>query len=338
MNQTKLLRHTFRAQLRVRGFVAAGLTAGLIFAFGLITADFSAWWFDVMPWLRDSSSWVKAQNSWDLFIFVFLGLTVISYAQQLQMVLIDRHNGRVLLALSESELRAAEDPVENMGKRRAALISRRRVVESLLKADPTMYSLVTLSVCFAILGHPLAAAVLAAFVIATIILFPRMQRAFDKYRMPDETDEESGVLESDFAQDAEDSATAAAQLDTAPTDSRNQGERRARRVQNRLERAERNLNDAAERMFMIINRPLIRLKVGWPILTSAAVSVAAIAVLTIHDMGSSGELPERATLLILLLALAGRTCLLAAQNLEDLAFFASMLEGIEESEDGRERL
>ena len=338
MNPTKLLRHTFRAQLRVRGFVAAGLTAGLIFGFGLITADFGAWWFDAMPWLRESSSWVKAQNSWDLFIFVFLGLTLISYGQQLQMVLIDRHNGRVLLALSESELRAAEDPVENMGKRRAALASRRRVVESLLKADPTMYSLVTLVVCFAILGHPYVAAVLAAFAIASVMLFPRMQRAFDKYRIPDETEEESGVVEPKMMPDEEDPATSEARLDIAPTNSRNQRTRGARRMQTRLERAEKNLSDAAERMFMIINRPLIRLKVGWPILTSAAVAVAATAVLTIHDMGSSGELPERATLLILLLVLTGRTCLLAAQNLEDLAFFASMLEGVEESEDGRERL
>jgi hypothetical protein len=91
-------------------------------------------------------------------------------------------------------------------------------------------------------------------------------------------------------------------------------------------------------MFVIINRPLIRLKVAWPILTAAAVSVAAMAVLTIHDMGSAGELPQKATLLILLLALTGRMCLQAAQNLEDLAFFASMLQGVHDSEDGRENL
>jgi len=337
MTETKLLRHTFRAQLRARGLIAAGLTVGLILAFGLITADFSAWWFDAMPWLRNASAWVKAQNSWDLFIFVFLGLTVISYGQQLQMVLLDRHNGRVLVNLSESELRAAEDPLAGMGKRRALLTSRRRVLESLLKSEPTIYSMVTLIVCFAILGHPVAAVVLALFVVISFFLYPVMQRTFDRYRLPDETDEESGVIET--VQPDETSTDDAESRQGATAEQRlSQKERVARRIQSRRDRAERNLRDSAERMFVIINRPLIRLKVGWPILAAAGISVAAMAVLTIHDMGSAGELPERATLLILLLALTSRTCLQTAQNLEDLAFFASMLEGVKHSDDGRENL
>ena len=337
MNEIQLLRRTFRNQLRVRGLLAAGVTAGLVFGFGLITADFSSWWFDAMPWLKSASAWVKDQNSWDLFIFVFLGLTVISYGQQLQMVLLERHNGRVLVELSESELRAQEDQLIEMGKLRSLLTSRRRVLESLLKAEPTIYSLVTLIVCFAVLGHLYVAGVLAVFLLVSYFLYPKMQRSFDQYRIPDENDDESGVLDA-----GETSDTVTARSDDGHGSQQaarlSKKDRVARRSQSRRERAERGLQDSAERMFMIINRPLVRLKVGWPILTSAAVSVAAMAVLTIHDMGSAGELPQKATLLILLLALTGRTCLLAAQSLEDLAFFASMLEGIEQSENGRENL
>lgn len=337
MTQTQLLRRTFRTQLRVRGFIAAGMTAGLILAFGLITADFSAWWFDAMPWLRNTSAWVKDQNSWDLFVFVFLVLTVISYSQQLLMVLFERHNGRVLVELSESELRASKNPLADMGKRRALLMSRRRVLESLLKAEPTIYGVVTLIVCLVILGHPFVAAVLALFVAVSFFLYPHMQRTFDRYRLPDEMDEESGETETLQSSDT-DTDDPEAQHGAKVATQLSHEDRVARRVQSRRERAERNLQDSAERMFMIINRPLIRLKVAWPILTAAAVSVAAMAVLTIHDMGSAGELPQKATLLILLLALTGRMCLQAAQNLEDLAFFASMLQGVHDSEDGRENL
>jgi hypothetical protein len=270
-------------------------------------------------------------------VFVFLGLTVISYGQQLQMVLLDRHNGRVIVKLSESELRASEDPLADMAKRRALLNSRRRVLESLLKAEPTVYSMVTLIVCLMILGHPVAAVVLTLFVIVSFFLYPHMQRTFDRYVLPEEEDEESGAIETVQPSETSTSDPNAQNGVTADTEL-SHTERVARRIQSRRDRAERNLQDSAERMFMIINRPLIRLKVGWPILTAAAASVAAMAALTIHDMGSAGELPQKATLLILLLALTSRTCLQTAQNLEDLAFFASMLEGVKHSEDGREKL
>jgi hypothetical protein len=356
MAQLRQLRRLFRAQLRWRGIFAAGITLLLILAFGLITADFSAWWFDVMPWLTNASRWVKGQNSWDLFVYVFLAVNLFGYVQVIQTTLIDRHNGRVLVHFSEQEVNSESASPESVGKVSALLGARRRALESLFRADPGLYTLAVVVIALLVLGHPIAAVLLIAFAGFLLAYFPRMVKAFTALREPEEGDEsgplvdvenvtEAQVLPQSLEQDRGKAAPA--------TPEQRQARRKALRERRRAasspeqiaereikarERANERLAVSAERMFVIINRPIVRLRIGWPILVAAAVAVSGVAISTVHDMSTAGQLPERGTLLILLLVLASRSCLTLAQYWEDLSFFTASLVLIDESDDGQEIL
>ncbi len=363
MNQLRTLRRLFRTQLRTRGFIAATVTVSLIFGFALITADFHAWWFSTFPWLKSASGWVKAQDSWDLFVYVFLGVTLVGYLQQIQSVLLDRHNGRVLVKLGEDEIAAETFGPESVGKPTALLGSRRRALESLFRADPGVYSLLTLVIALVALGHPFSGAVLIVFAGFLIWYFRRMVKSFTALHDAGENDGEE--QNENLLSDEEDRDDVGQLPATAEPTSGNKPrgraltkeERRARReamltarrlqnseeegaraVERARERAGQRLSQSAERMFTIINRPMVRLRIGWPILVAGAVAVAGVATITIQDMASAGDLPERGTLLVLLLVLTARSCMTLAQYWEDLAFFTASLALIDESATGQEAL
>ena len=357
MNQLKLLRHTFRAQLRARGLISAGLTAGLILALGLITADFSAWWFDVMPWLTSASTWVKSQNSWDLFVYVFIGVNVSGYLLQIQAVLLDRHNGHVLVRLSEQEIDAAAITRGSLGKPSALLGARRRALESLFRSDPGLAALAVLVVALIVLGHPVSAILLACFGAFVVLYFRRMVTVFISLNEPEEGVEsealdggfDTGVETQTLPQVVEPEAIESPELSREERRARRQelrakraamtsSDRETERQQRTRARAEERLTASADRMFMLINRPIVRLRIAWPILVAAAVTVAGVATLTISDMARAGQLPQQGTLLILLLVLASRSCLTLAQHWEDLSFFTASLVRIHESDTGQDTL
>ena len=326
MNELRELRHVFRAQLRARGLLAAATTLTLVFAFGIITADLKSWWFDILPWLTDLSKWVKSQDSWDLFVYVFIGVAVFGNVQKIQSVLLDRYNGRILLQLSESEVEKVSASPRSVSKPANLLGARRRALEALFRSEPGMYSFLVLVVALAILGHPFSALLLVAFGALLFLYFAPMTRRFVALKEPIE--EEGEPLEPLEAE----TELPQSQKQT-PEAMANQEADRDLRLR---ARAQQRLSVSAERLFMLINRPLVRLRIGWPILVGALVTVAGVATFTIHDMASWGQLPERGTLLILLLVLTGRSCLTLSQHWEDLAFFASSLEIINESDTGKE--
>jgi hypothetical protein len=111
-----------------------------------------------------------------------------------------------------------------------------------------------------------------------------------------------------------------------------------RKIEIRRERAQSNLDNAAERIFIVVNRPLVKMKIGWPVAVFAAIAVAGVAAITVGDMARAGALPAQGTLLLMLLVLTGRTCLAIAQNLEDLAFYGSAMRATALSEDGQDTL
>jgi hypothetical protein len=357
MEQLRQLRQLFRAQLRIRGIVAASVVVLLVLAFALITADFDAWWFDVMPGLTGASSWVKGQNSWDLFVFVFIAVNLFGYLQQIQMVLLDRHNGRILVELSRQEIDSAVTSRGNLGKPSALLGARRRALESLFRADAGFYSLTVLVIAFLVLGHPISALLLACFGIFVVLFFPRMVKAFVALNEPQEG-EEGETLDSEPDTIVEtQSLSQAVEHEPTKTQELTRDERRARRQALRAKRAamtpseyeterqqrarakaEVRLTASANRMFTIINRPIVRLRIGWPITVAGALTVAGVATITINDMATAGQLPQQGTLLILLLVLAGRSCLTLAQHWEDLSFFTASLVRIHESDTGQESL
>ena len=330
MNELRELRHLFRAQIRARGLLAAAFTLVLIFAFGIITADFKSWWFDAMPWLTNLSAWVKSQDSWDLFVYVFIAVTVFANIQKIQSVLLDRYNGRILVKLGEREVENVSASPAEISKPALLLGARRRTLEALFRSEPGMYSFVVLLVALAILGHPYATALLVGFGALLLLYFAPMMRRFAALREPLEG-EENAQLDPD--------ETETSMTQTLPQSSEEGTSRRNIERELRMRaRAQQRFSISAERLFMLINRPLVRLQIGWPYLVGALVTVAGVATFTIHDMASWGQLPERGTLLILLLVLTGRSCLTLAQYWEDLAFFASSLEMISESDTGRETI
>ncbi len=292
-----------------RGALAAFITATFVFIFGLITASTTSWWFDVAPWMRDLATWVRASNPWDFFVFVFILVNAFHYVQVVQGVFIDRYNLRALVELSRTELSADTDSKPNANLYRALLGGRRRLLESVIRFDPTRWALGALIVSFLLLGHSWSALVIVMFGLYVSWFIPRMINKFTQRR-------EKYVAETKVRDELK------------PND----------RPKDPVERVERSIDQTAERLAMFVNRPLERFRVGWPVLLGAAAAVGAVAALTIADMQRTGELPARATLLILMLVLTGRLTLSSAQHSEDLAFFASALAEIEESEDGTETL
>ena len=323
------LRKAFRRQLVVRGLFSAILTLFLIFLLSLLTFDISAWWFQILPLLANWSEWIKNQNPWNFFFIIFILANAINYAKQIQGVFLDRHNAKILVKLSEADLQQSLNPGNEIGKRRAELNGRRRLLESLLIFEPLLWSIGSLILAFIILGHFLAAASLCIATVAIVALIPRMRQKFTNLR--DVSQEEEEV---NFSQEIAQEQISPEQLKIQRLNSKNPEVQ----FQRARERAEENLAKAADRMMTLINRPLVRIKIGWPVVAIAAAAVGSITISLITEMSSSGELPERATLLILLLALSSNSALKAAQHSEDLSFFSSALDQIMSSEDGAETL
>lgn len=327
------LRKVFRFQLISRGIISAVVTLFFIFLLGVITADLKAWWFDALPILRGLATWIKAQDPWNFFILIFLFVNIVNILQQVQGVFIDRHNAKILINKSAEELEQSDDPAASMGKRRAMMNGRRRMLESLYRFEPLTWSIGALVIAFIVLHHYLAAAALIAEVAVVFFLLPRMIRKFDAIRsLTSESEDEEGEPEPRTADSA---GNLSPEERKARRLALQDPEERARRSK---ERAESNLADAAERMMALVNRPLIRLKIGWPVIVTAAATVALITVSTISEMSLNGDLPARATLLIMLLAFTANYSLRFAQMSEDLAFFASALDQITNSPDGAETI
>lgn len=332
MNSVQQLRHVFRKQLFLRGILSAIATLLLIAILALLTFDLQVWWFHALPWLNSPATWFRTQDPWNFFFIVFIFVNVIGYSRQVQGVFFDRHNAHVLVKLSAHELASSESPAAEVGKRRAALNGRRRLLESVLSLDPLFWAMGSLVLAFVLLGHYWAAASIILEAVAIVILIPFMMKKFTELRSNIGEDEED---------EAPGSASVPVNLELSPQElkARRQALRDPDvRAHHERNRAEQSLADAAERMMALINRPLVRLRIGWPVIAIAATAVGVISVSLITEMSIGGDLPARATLLILLLVLASSTSLRVAQNSEDLAFFASALEQIMTSPDGSETL
>ncbi len=328
MNSIKLLRSVFRVQLIFRGLISAVLIFLLVTIFALLTADLSSWWFDSLPILNSVSLWVRSHNPWDFFLFVFVALSLLGYFRQVQGVLYDRYNARILVNLSRAELAVSDSPKSAVGKKRSELNGRRRLLESLLKFDSLVWSLVGLLVVLLAFQHFFAAVILGTMASVIFLYLPIMIRRFmsmsEINKVSDDFPSNSGALDSYL--EPEKSSN---ELGKTPAASRTQRDR---------ERAEQNLFDSAERMFTLVNRPLVRIRVSWPLIVVALVSVTLIAATLISEMSAGGSLPDKGTLLILLLVLTSNIVLRFSQSAEDLAFFAAALELIESSEDGSESI
>jgi hypothetical protein len=296
----------FGVQLVLRAISTSLVVVAIVSVFLLLTSPLTSLWFTNVPIIGIAGAYIQQHNPWDFFVYAFIVTTVIGYARQMQDAFVDRLNLRSLIQLSEAELAAADDPMQGLGARRAMLGARRRLLEVILAFVPALTQVVAVGAILALNG--LVTAFVACLIVAAGITasVPWMTSRFARRRAEilASSDNPEGI---------------------------------AREKDPRL-RAKRALGDTAARMRVLVHRPFERLRVGWPVVSFAVVGAVATAGSILDSMTRAGNLPARSTLLIVFLILSARAILSAAQKAEDVAFFATALQQIGESEDGAEAL
>ena len=306
MDEIVFLVARFRVQLAFRVAWTSLIVTLIVGVFLLLTSPLDSWWFTNVPIFGVAGEYIQLHNPWDFFIYAFLVTTAVGYLRQVQDTFVDRWNLRTLVRISEAELAAAADPLQGLGARRATLGGRRRLLEVILAFVPALAQVVVVGIILALNGLLVAFVACLGVAIGVVAGVPWMSARFAKRR-------------AEILAAAESPATLAREKDP------------------RL-RAERALGDTAARMRVLVDRPIERLRVGWPVLGFAVVGAVVTAVSVIDTMTRGGDLPERSTLLIVFLILSARAILSSAQKAEEVAFFATALQQIGESDDGSEAL
>lgn len=305
MIEIAFLARRFWLQLALRSALTSLGVVVIISAFILLTSPLDEWWFEAFPVFGTAGAYVQAHNPWDFFVFAFIVTTALGYLRQIQDALIDRFNLTSLVAMSSNNLDESEAPMRDLGVIRATLSARRRLLESLLAFAPAAAQLIVVGVILMMNELVLAGAICLVVLVGVAIAVPWMIARFTRRR-----------------------AELLSRL----------GEPSDERIKDKALRARRAFDISAGRLQILVNRPIERLRVGWPVLLFAALGGSAIALAVIDSMTKAGDLPERSTLLIIFLILAARAALSAAQRSEDLAFFATAVDQINDSEDGGESL
>ncbi len=305
MTEIAFLAHRFWRQLLVRSLLASLGVVLVASAFIILTSSLEEWWFTAVPPLRTAGTYIQGHNPWDFFIFAFIVTTGLGYLRQIVDALADRRNLATLVSISSSVLDESERPMRDLGAVRATLGARRRLLESLLSFAPAASQLLVVGVILLLNRLVVSGLLCVAVLLGVVVAVPWMTARFSRRR--------AEVLER-------------------------LGERSRERIKDRTLRARRAFTISTGRLQILVNRPLERLRVGWPVLLFAALGGSLIALSVIGGMSAAGDLPQRSTLLIVFLVLAARAALSAAQRSEDLAFFATAVEQINDSDDGGESL
>jgi hypothetical protein len=305
MSEIGFLARRFWVQLLVRSVFTALGAAAIVGIFIVLTSPLDEWWFTSFPALGAAGAFIQGHNPWDFFIFAFIVTTALGYVRQVVDALADRYNLAALVEISSRDLDESETPMRDLGAVRATLAARRRLLESLLAFAPAAAQVLVVGIILMLNRLALAGLISFVVLVGVCVAVPWMTGRFTRRRM--------------------------AMLERLGATSRE-------RIKDKTLRARRAFNLSAGRLQILVNRPIERLRVGWPVLLFASLGGCAIAISIISDMTAAGELPQRSTLLIVFLILAARAALSSAQRSEDLAFFATAVEQINESEDGGESL
>lgn len=293
MHEIALLRRTFMAQLLARGLVGAALSFSLIAFFALLTAGVEPPQLAAIPGMSELRVLVQSLHPWELFVAVFLIGAVIDALKRVQTAALDRYNLRRLVALGRAELAAHENPREGVKLAKSRLTGRRRMLEELLSFDPAIITLAAVALALAFIGLPVPALLYGVWALAVPAMLPWLIARMNTRR----------------------------DLIAARTP--------APRVWSREERqadaaafADDRLEAAAQSSLQIVNRPVDRLFVAWPIIALGAVVVVAASIASIIALaGQEG----RALLLIIVIVVAARSATQLVSSAEQLSFFASVL-------------
>lgn len=295
-----------RWQLALRSVIASSLVALLVVFFSLVSSTGVDPIFSAVPWLTPVREWTRALSPWTVFVIAFVVINLFEYIRVFSETLVDRFNLATLVANSVSDLRSSTDPLDSLAARRAALSGRRRLLEHVLRLVPAAASLVTLDILLWLLALPIAALIYAVLALVVAASLPWMVARFTARRqvlstraMPPERFEKG----------------------TAP-----------------LERAELRMAQTADRLRILVDRPLERFRIGWPVLTFTIASVVAGSLVIVSELVSASAPNEKSTLLIVLLVLGARLGLGFSQQAQEVAFFASAVRELEDGDSGIEVL
>lgn len=296
MHEVALLRRTFLAQLIARGLAGAALSFSLVAFFALLTSPDESPLLAGIPGMTELRALVQALQPWELFVVVFLLSAVVDAAKRVQVAALERYNLRRLVEIGRGELAAADDaddPRAALKAARTRLTGRRRMLEELLLFDPAIITLAAVAVALALVGLPLPAALYGAWALAVPVLLPWL------------------IARMNARRDVIAARTPAPRTWT-----------REERQADQLGFADDRLAAAAQSSLEIINRPVDRLVVAWPVIAIGAIVVASASIAAIVVVG--GE-PGRALLLIIAIVVSARAASRLIGSAEQLAFFASVL-------------
>lgn len=293
MLEVARLRRLFGLQLLVRGLGGAALAFALIAFAELLTSPEESALMAVIPGLSELRSLVQAVQPWELFVVVFLLGALLDAVKRVQAAALDRYNLRRLVELGRTELAEGDDPRAALRIARARLTGRRRMLEELLLFDPAVITLAAVGLVLGLIGLPIPALLCASWALVVVALLPWLIARMSTRR-----------------------SQAAAR---AP---RPREWTRAERRADPAAFADERLDVAARSSLDIINRPVDRLVVAWPIILLGAIVVAATSIAAILQLAPQ---PGRALLLIVVIVVSARAAGRLVSSAEQLAFFASVV-------------
>lgn len=293
MHEVALLRRTFVVQLLARGLVGAALSFALIAFFALLTSPDESVVLAAIPGMSELRALVQTLQPWELFVIVFLVGAVLDAAKRVQVAALDRYNLRRLVALGRTELAEGDDPRTALKQARTRLTGRRRMLEELLLFDPAIITLAAVALALALVGLPVPALLYGVWALAVPALLPWLVARMNARR----------------------------ERIAARTPAPREWTREQRQADPAAFADER-LDAAARSSLEIINRPVDRLLVAWPVIGLGSAVVVAASIAAIAALADEAG---RALLLIVVIVVAARAAARLVGSAEQLSFFASVL-------------
>lgn len=293
MHEVGLLRRTFLVQLWTRGLGSAALSFALIAFFALLTSVDETALLAAIPGMTELRALVQRLQPWELFVVVFLVGAVVDAAKRVQVAALDRYNLRRLVELGRAELVDDDDPRAALKLARMRLTGRRRLLEELLRFDPAIITLAAVAVALLLVGLPVPALLYAAWAVTVPALLPWLVARMNTRR---ERIAASAPSPREWTREERKADPAAF--------------------------ADERLEAAAQTSLEIVNRPVDRLRVAWPIISLGSAVVVAASIASIIALADQ---TGRALLLIVAIVVAARAATRVVGSAEQLAFFASVL-------------
>lgn len=293
MHEVALLRRTFLVQLVARGLSGAAISFALIAFFALLTSPEEWDVLAAVPGMSELRALVQTLQPWELFVVVFLVGAVVDAAKRVQVAALERYNLRRLVALGRTEMSDGDDPREALKQARTRLTGRRRMLEELLLFDPAIITLAAVALALALVGLGVPALLYGGWALVVPALLPWLVARMNARR---------------------DRIAASAPVPREWTREQRQADPAAF--------AEERLDAAARSSLEIINRPVDRLRVAWPVIALGAAVVVSASIGSIIVLAGQ---PGRALLLIVSIVVAARAAARLVGSAEQLSFFASVL-------------